>query len=180
MNRSRISRICSLGLLTLLLAGCGDDGVPEVRQWMAEVRQQTRVVVPTLSAPKTFTPFAYAAHDAIDPYNSKKMTAAFAKLQAAGGNGIKPDLQRRREPLESYPLDTLHMVGTLEKNGLHYAILQADKMLLRVKAGNYIGQNFGMITNISESAVELKEIVQDASGDWIERPAKLELQEIKK
>ncbi|HTN65730.1 MAG TPA: pilus assembly protein PilP, partial [Burkholderiaceae bacterium] len=117
MNRSRISRICPLGLLTLLLAGCGDDGVPEVRRWMAEVRQQTRVVVPKLSAPKTFTPFSYAAHDAVDPYNSKKMTAAFAKLQVAGGNGIKPDLQRRREPLESYPLDTLHMVGTLEKNG---------------------------------------------------------------
>lgn len=180
MTRSRLLRTCSTGVLALLLAGCGDDGVPEVRQWMADVRQQTRIVTPKLSAPKTFTPFTYAGADGIDPYSPKKMAAAFAKLQAASGNGIKPDLQRRREPLESYPLDTLHMVGTLERGGLRYALLQADKMVLRVKIGNYVGQNFGMITNVSESAVELKEIIQDPSGDWIERPAKLELQETSK
>jgi type IV pilus assembly protein PilP len=108
------------------------------------------------------------------------MMTAFAKLQAAGGNGLKPDLQRRREPLESYPLDTLRMVGTLEQAGLRYALLQADKTVLRVKVGNYVGQNFGMISRITESAVELKEIVQDASGEWIERPATLELQETTK
>lgn len=180
MNRSRIPPIFSVGLLALALAGCGEDGVPELRQWMAEVRQQTRVVIPKLSEPKKFTPFTYASGDAIDPYNPKKMMTAFAKLQAAGGNGLKPDLQRRREPLESYPLDTLRMVGTLEQAGLRYALLQADKTVLRVKVGNYVGQNFGMISRITESAVELKEIVQDASGEWIERPATLELQETTK
>lgn len=180
MNRSHIHPIFSVGLLALVLAGCGDDGVPEVKQWMAGVRQQTRVVIPKLSEPKKFTPFTYSSGDATDPYNPKKMMAVFAKLQAAGGNGLKPDLQRRREPLESYPLDTLRMVGTLEQAGLRYALLQADKTVLRVKVGNYIGQNFGMISRITESAVELKEIVQDASGEWIERPAKLELQETTK
>lgn len=180
MKRSHLLEIFPLALLMLLLAGCGDDGLPEVRQWMAEVRQQTRVVIPKLSPPKKFTPYVYAGADAVEPFSPKKMAAAFAKLQSASGNGIKPDLQRRREPLENYPLDTVRMVGTLERRGLHYAVLQADRMVLRVKVGNYIGQNFGMITNISQSAVELKEIVQDASGEWVERPAKLELQEITK
>jgi type IV pilus assembly protein PilP len=179
MNRSRFPLI-SAGLLLLMLAGCGDDGVPEVRQWMTEVRQQTRVVIPKLAEPKTFTPFIYDAANGIEPFSAKKLAAAYAKAQSTTGNGLKPDLQRRRDPFESYPLDTLHMVGSMEQSGMTYALLQADKIVLRAKVGNYIGQNFGMITRITESSVELKEIVQDASGEWIERPAKLELQETKK
>ncbi len=177
MSRSCFSRCFPACLVLLLLAGCGDDGVPEVKEWMTEVRQQTRIVIPKLSEPKKFVPFTYGGGEGIDPYNQKKLTAAFAKLEPAAGNGLKPDFQRRREPLESYPLDALRMVGTLEKAGLNYALLQADKMVLRAKVGNYLGQNFGMITRVTDSAVELKEIVQDASGEWIERPAKLELQE---
>jgi type IV pilus assembly protein PilP len=74
----------------------------------------------------------------------------------------------------------LKMVGTLQKPGLSYALLQTDKTIFQAKVGNYVGQNFGMITKISDSEVELKEIVQDAAGDWVERKAKLELQETKK
>jgi len=168
------------GLMLLTLAGCGDDGVPEVRQWMGEVRQQTRVVTPKLAAPKTFTPFTYDSAGQIDPYNQQKLTAALAKQESTAGKGLKPDFERRREPLESYPLDALHMVGSLERGGQHYALLQVDKSVLRARVGNYVGQNFGVITRITESAVELNERVQDASGEWIERPAKLELQETTK
>jgi type IV pilus assembly protein PilP len=179
MNRFRVT-LLPAGLLLLTLAGCGDDGVPEVRQWMAEVRQQTRVVTPKLAAPKKFTPFTYDAAGQIDPYSQQKMAAAFAKLEPAAGNGLKPNFERRREPLESYPLDALRMVGSLERGGQHYALLQVDKSVLRARVGNYIGQNFGVITRITDSAIELKETVQDASGEWIERPAKLELQETTK
>ncbi|MEO8408461.1 MAG: pilus assembly protein PilP, partial [Oxalobacteraceae bacterium] len=72
------------------------------------------------------------------------------------------------------------MVGTLQKPGLSYALLQVDKTVYQIKAGNYVGQNFGMVTKVTETVIEIKEVVQDASGEWTERQAKLELQESKK
>jgi len=165
--------------LVLSLAGCGDDGVPEIKLWMDGVREQTKVAIPTLSPPKKFTPFSYEAKNLVDPYSPSKLAIAFAKLQS-NSSGMKPDMERRREPLEAYPLDVLKMVGTLQKPGLNYALILADKTLFQVKAGSHLGQNFGMVSGITETAVELKEIVQDASGEWVERKAKLELQEAKK
>jgi type IV pilus assembly protein PilP len=170
-----------LGLAFLLgLQGCADGGVQEVQQWMDEVKRNTKVSIPKLSEPKKFIPFAYSAKDTVDPYNPSKLTVALVKAQAKSNSAFKPDLDRRREPLESYPLDNLQMVGTLQRAGLSYALLKADKTLFQAKVGNYVGQNLGMITNITETEVHIKEIVQDAAGDWVERKAKLELQETKK
>jgi type IV pilus assembly protein PilP len=166
--------------VVFVLAGCGDGGVQEVKEWMDEVRKQTPIAVQRLSEPKKFEPFAYSGKDELDPYNSTKLTVALAKLQANSGSGIKPDFDRRKEPLESYPLDSIKMVGTLERPGLSYALLQIDRTVFQAKVGNYIGQNFGMITKITDTEVELKEIVRDPSGEWTERKAKLELQENKK
>jgi type IV pilus assembly protein PilP len=178
-----ISHISRLTLLTVLLsglAGCGDGGVQEIKQWMDGVRQSAKISVSKLSEPKKFTPFVYGGKDNVDPYNPAKLAAAFARLKSKSTSELKPDLDRRREPLEGYPLDTLKMVGILQKPGLSYAILQADKTIFQVKVGNYIGQNFGMINQITENEVQIKEIVQDAAGDWVERKATLELQESKK
>lgn len=161
-----------------VLSGCGDGGVQEVRQWMEDVRRQTPITVQKVSEPKKFTPFVYERKEEVDPFSPIKLSAAFAKLDAAKSNSaLKPDLDRRKEPLENYPLDIIVMVGTLEKPGLSYALLQVDKSVFQVKVGNYIGQNFGMITKITDTEVELREIVRDAAGDWVERKAKLELQE---
>lgn len=169
----------ALAILSVLgLYGCGDGGVQDVAQWMKEAKQQTRVSIKPLAPPKKFTPFVYDAKGREDPYSSNKLAIAFAK--AKKGGTLQPNLDRRREPLESYPLDTLHMVGTLSKPGLTYALLQADKSVFQIKVGNYIGQNLGMVTKITDTEVELKEVVQDASGDWVEREAKLELQETQK
>ncbi|MGZ3253289.1 MAG: pilus assembly protein PilP [Burkholderiaceae bacterium] len=178
-----IPRIQRLILSLTLLAGlsaCGDGGVQEVRQWMDETRQQTKVSIPKLSEPKKFIPFTYSEKDAIDPFNPNKLAVAFAKMQSKSSSALAPDLERRREPLESYPLDALKMVGTLQKTGLSYALILADKTVYQAKIGNYVGQNFGIVTQISETAVELKEVIQDASGEWVERKAKLELQETTK
>ena len=96
--------------------------------------------------------------------------------ESAGGGGIQPDLTRRKEPLEAYPLENLRMVGTLQQNKSNFALVKTpDNNLFRVKVGNYMGQNFGLITEISESTIKLKELVQDSSGDWTERVSTMTL-----
>lgn len=165
-------------MLLSLLAGCGDSDVQEVRGWMKQVDAQAQVAVPPLTEPKTFIPFAYQQKDELDPFNPNKLLAELAK-QAKSGSGIRPDTERRKELLESYPLDTVKMVGTIEKKGVIHAVLQIDRTVHQVVVGQHVGQNYGLITGISEGAVTLKEIVQDATGDWVERMSKLELQESK-
>lgn len=169
--------LCSASLMAL--SACGDGGVEDVSQWMKQVRQETRVSIKPLSEPKKFTPFSYDAKGREDPYSPNKLAIALAKSKK-DSSALRPDLERRREALESYPLDNLVMVGTLTKPGLTYALLKTDKSLFQVKVGNYIGQNLGMVTRITDTEVELKEVVQDASGEWVEREAKLELQETQK
>jgi len=161
----------------LCLYGCGDSGIQEVREWMQQTRQQTRVMVKPLPPPKSFQPFTYDAKGRVDPFSPDKLLVALAKTR---GTGLHPDMNRRREPLEEYPLDNLQMVGTLSKPGKTYALIQAGKSIYPVEVGNYMGQNFGKVTRITDSEVQLKEIVQDASGEWVERDAKLELQETQK
>ena len=166
--------------LAVLLAGCGSGEEAEIRAWMDQTKKETRVAIPKLAEPKNFTPFVYGQKDSVDPFNPAKLAVALAKLRAQSSSGIKPDLERQREPLEQHPLDTIKMVGTLQKPGMHYAILQVDKLIFQAKVGNYLGQNFGMITGIAEDGINIKEIVQDASGEWAERKARLELQETQK
>jgi len=182
MMDSHIGRLVRLPVIFLLLStlsGCGDSGVQELREWMADVQAHTHVLIPKLTEPKKFTPFVYAGKTTIDPFNANKLLVVLAKMQASS-NGLRPNLDRRREALENYPLDSVKMVGTLQKVGLSYALLQIDKTVFQVKVGNYVGQNFGMVTRISETEVNLKEIVQDATGEWVEREATLALQESKK
>ncbi len=181
MRLERVGCIALFAASLLGLTGCGDGGIENVKEWMTDVKRQTKIAIPKLTEPKKFTPFAYSAKDSVDPYNPIKLAAAFAKLKPPSNNALKaPDPDRRREPLEAYPLDVLKMVGTLQKPGLNYALLQVDKAVFQAKVGNYIGQNHGMITSITDAAVELEERVQDAAGEWVDRKAKLELQETKK
>lgn len=161
-----------------LLTACGDSDVQEVKHWMKEVDGQAVVKVQPISEPKTFIPFAYASNDEADPFNANKLLAELAKA-AKGGGGLKPDMERRKELLESFPLDTVKMVGTMQKAGVIYALLQIDRAVHQVKTGQHVGQNYGLITSVGESAITIKEIVQDATGDWVERISKLELQESK-
>ena len=165
-------------LLCLLLAGCGDSDVQEVRTWMKDVDSRAKVAVTPLVEPKTFIPFAYQQKDELDPFNANKLLAELAK-QGANGGGLKPDMDRRKEVLESYPLDTIKMVGTIEKRGVIHAVLQIDRAVHQVVVGQHVGQNYGRIVSIDDGTVNIKEIVQDATGDWVERMSKLELQESK-
>ena len=179
MTLSRIGGSAMAVMLLSSLSACGDGGMEDVKQWMAETRAQAKVTVPKLSEPKKFTPFTYAERDAVDPFNQSKLTVALAKLARNSHSALAPDPNRRHEPLESFPLDSITMVGSINKGGPH-AILQVDKTVYDVKAGNYLGQNDGKIEAITDSEVKISERVQDASGEWVERKTSLELQETKK
>ncbi|TWI60779.1 type IV pilus assembly protein PilP [Pseudoduganella lurida] len=161
----------------LFLSGCGDRDEQEVRQWMKEVDATTRVAVKPLSEPKTFVPFAYASAGQPDPFNPNKLLSEGER--ARPGTGLAPDTGRRKEFLEGFPLDTMKMVGTLQKGSAIFALLQIDRAVYQVRAGQRLGQNYGRITAVTDSAVNVTETVQDASGEWVERAAKLELQESK-
>lgn len=176
------ARIMVLVLPALVLSACGGDGSSEIREWMDAVKKDTRVFAPKLSPPKVYVPVAYSGKGEIDPFDPAKLLAVLARLNAGSDKGLRPDMNRRRESLEGYPLDALKMVGTIrsEKDRIERALIQNEKTVYQVRVGNYIGQNFGLITKISDDGIDIKEIVQDAAGDWVERQAKLELQENKK
>ena len=103
-----------------------------------------------------------------------------AQAAPAKGNGLKPDADRRRETLESFPLDNIKMVSHMTNGRNDFALLQIEAMFDQARVGNYTGQNFGRIVCVTESEVTLKELVQDAAGDWVERDSALRLQEGRK
>lgn len=169
--------------VSLTLFGCGSSGEDDLRQWMSELRATTKPRVTPLTEPKQFLPQSYTADPGVEPFNSLKLTQALRRDStqlASNAALIAPEMARRKEPLEAYPLDVMAMVGSLDKRGAPTALLKVDNLLYQVRVGNYIGQNYGKITRINESSIQLREIVQDATGDWIERTATLDLQEGKK
>lgn len=167
----------------LLLGGCSPTGEDELRLWMAEQRANTRPHVTPLTEPKKFIPEPYSQDGAIEPFNQLKLTQALRRDSnqvASNAALIAPEMARRKESLESFPLDSMAMVGSLNKMGALTALLKVDNLIYQVKVGNYLGLNYGKITQITENAIQLREIVQDTTGDWIERTASLDLQEGKK
>lgn len=180
MDFMRVSTVAILGGAILVVSGCGTPGEDELRQWMAEQKKQTQPQVTSISEPKQFKPESYGQTDSVEPFSKEKLTQALrGESTQATSNGalVAPELVRRKEALESFPLDGMAMVGSLVKAGQPVALVKVDNLLYQVRPGNYLGQNFGRVTKIGETEVTLREIVQDAVGEWIERPAKLQLQE---
>lgn len=171
----------ALGLcaVVMVLSGCWGSEQQDLQHWMAEERAKVRPTVQPLAEPKKFTPQAYTEGAAFEPFNSQKLTQALRRdsAQPSTSGLIGPELTRRKEALESYPLDAMAMVGSMNRNGQPVALIRVDKLLYQVRVGNYLGLNYGRITHINETELALREIVQDAAGEWIERAATLELQE---
>jgi len=163
----------------LALAGCGLSDESEIQQWMADQRQAMKPTAQKVEEPKEFAPYAYEPHGQADPFDPQKILMVVARQREERGSAsaIKPDLERRREVLEGFPLDQIRMVGMMRQGGNNVALLETNGATHMVRVGNYAGQNFGLVTRISETEVVLKEIYQDAAGEWVERPQKLELQE---
>ena len=157
--------------IALGLSGCGGGAMDDLQTFVAETGKDMQGKIEPLPQVKVYEPFTYEAFDLPDPFKPRK-------LSTGGGGGMQPDLTRPKEPLEAFSLETLKMVGALSKKGTVHAVIKTpDNAIYHVRKGNYVGQNFGLITQISDSEVTLREIVQDSAGDWSERISTLILQE---
>ena len=164
----------------LMLAACGASSDDELQKWMADQKSQTRPKIAKISEPKQFLPESYNQFTAVEPFSNQKLTQALKRdstQSSSNGALIAPELARRKESLESFPLDTMVLVGHLVKAGQPVALVKVENLLYQVRPGNYLGQNYGRVIKIAETEVTLREIVQDGSGEWIERTATLQLQE---
>ena len=168
--------LAATAMAVFALVGCSGDQ-QELSQWMDQQRREVKPSVQPLSPPKKFNPQAYLALGGVEPFSNQKLTVALKQEARQPNSLLSAELNRRKEPLEAYPLDSMSMVGSVTKAGRPYALLRVDNLLYQVKQGDYLGQNYGKITKISETDVSLREIVQDAAGEWIERTSALQLQE---
>jgi type IV pilus assembly protein PilP len=168
-----MKRLTFAGLVaSLVLAACSGEPYEDLRQFVKDSDNLPRGRIEPLPEVKPYEPVAYNAFDLSDPFRPRKME------QTKTAGGLAPDTNRRKEALEAYPLDNMRMVGTLEQEKKIFALVRTpDNALHRVKPGNYIGQNFGFVTQITDSSVTLKEVVQDGTGDWTERVSVLQLLE---
>ena len=165
------------GMLVLALGACG-RGVtsprgeaPNLEKGVADVRARPAPPLDPLPVMQQFETFEYAAQDLRDPFSD-------AWANPDGGSGLRPDPNRRKEPLEQYPLDSLDMVGTIGKGpGLVALVMGPDKVTYRVRPGNYLGQSDGRVTSVREDGLELVELVPDGAGGWLERPASIALED---
>jgi type IV pilus assembly protein PilP len=159
----------------VLLAGCGGGDLDEVRRYADEVKVRPAAPIEPLPTVKTYNSYAYEAAALRDPFTPSQLSAA---APGGAGGALRPDLNRAKEMLEDYPLDSLRMVGTLSRDGRTWSLIQdKEGAVHRVQVGNYMGQNYGKITAITEQGTDLIEIVDDGQGRWIERPASLALSE---
>ncbi len=159
-----------------LLAGCEGE-TEELQAWTDQQRREVRPSIQPLAAPKKFDPVPYANAQQVDPFSTQKLSVALKQEARQPNSLLSAEMNRRKEPLEAYPLDAMSMVGSVSKGGAPFALLRVDNLLYQVKSGDYVGQNFGRVTRITETEVALREIVQDAAGEWTERNATLQLQE---
>ena len=169
-----------LGALTLSACGSSDQ---ELQSWMTDQRNRSRPKIERLPEPTKFSPQAYTQEGLVEPFSNQKLAQALKRdsnQSTANTALIAPELARRKEPLEASPLDAVAMVGSLIKAGQPVALVRVDNLLYQVRVGNHLGQNYGRITKVSETGLSLREIVQDAAGEWIERTATLQLQEVSK
>lgn len=173
---ARLVRAALMICLSLMvMTACSTDSHGDLSSYVQEVKARKAGRIPPLPEIKVYGAYTYKRDDLRDPF---KVAEEEAVLDTAGGDGLQPDMQRNREPLESFPLDSLRFVGHMEQEGRVWAVVTApDALVYRVEEGNYVGQSFGRIVRISESQIDIREIVPNGLGGWVERDAILTLAE---
>ncbi len=151
----------------MLLAGCNEGDMRDLHQFVKEAHKDRKPRVEPLPRIRPYESYSYTATNLTDPFSSGNL---LKRKPMTGGSGLSPDLDRRKEPLEQYPLDSLRMVGTLSRGDASWAVIHApDGTIHRAGAGNYLGQNFGKIVTVADEKLDIKEIVQGPGGNWVER-----------
>jgi type IV pilus assembly protein PilP len=177
-----LSRLSML-LATIALASCAAEEHQDMKEWMREASKDLKGSVPPLPELKPFPIVSYDASSLLDPFRASKIIPE----KAVGAGGKTPDFDRPKEPLESYPLESLRLVGVMMpgtgNTKTPYALISSSDGLSYVVVGNHLGQNFGVVTAITATELKIKETVKDPTGqtaDWVERPASLYLEGAKK
>lgn len=165
----------TVGVIAGLLVGCSEAPEHDLRTWMSEVRQQSHALPDELPTRPPLKEFQYEIANRLDPFDMRKIAAVFSADGDA--SGLQPDTRRAREPLESYPLDNLRMVGSLRRQGQVVALIEADKIVHQVQVGSHLGPDMGKVIAIGDGAIELEEMVQDAGNRWSRRRTRLVMQE---
>jgi len=163
----------------LLIAGCGGEEHSDLKQELAQATKDFRGRVDPLPQVKPYEPVPYTAEGQIDPFRPERIEVAQAGRSSASASKIAEHEKRLKEPLEAFPLESIQMLGTITQEEV-FALVKAGPNLYRVRKGNYMGQNFGVITAIDEAQISLKELVQDSGGEWVERSSSLQLVEAKR
>ncbi len=167
-------RLIYFALASIFLSGCGGDGLQDLREFVKNSGADMRGKIEPPPEVKLYEPFAYTNDTGLpDPFKPRKQEVR------PGGSGVnQPDMDRPREALEEFPLENLKMAGYLYKAKIGYAVIRdTNGKLHRVKAGDHIGMNFGLIKEVTDTEVIIKEMVQDSAGDWTERLSSLQLLE---
>ncbi len=170
-------RFWTVPVLAALLVGCSSSGMSDLQQFVAEAKAKKGQVEP-LPEFKPAETFVYSAGDLKDPFETWKSEVKPTEEVNKVVAGIRPDVRRRREVLENYPLDTLRMIGSVEFKSQRWGLVKApDGIIYRVRPDNYLGQNYGRIVEVTENKLILTEIVPDGLGGWQERQATLSVGE---
>ena len=173
-------RLAPLFAFAALLAGCGGDEHKELRQELAEATKEFRGQVPPLPQVRPYEPVPYTAEALTDPFRPERIEVTRADKRENLNSKLVEQEKRVKEPLEAFPLESIQMLGTITQDKETFALVKAGPNLYRVRKGMYMGQNFGVITSIDETSINLKELVQDSGGDWVERASTLQLVEAKR
>lgn len=177
-ERRAATKHAVLFTLVFLLSACSTGQYDDLEKYIAEVKSRPGGKIEELPAAKHYEPFSYAAFDMRDPFTQFLAEEPGEASTSTSDNGLSPDRDRKREPLEAFPLDTLEYVGSIEKKGVRWGLISApDKSIYKVQVGNYMGKNYGEIVQISETKIILKEIIPDGTGGWIDREASINISE---
>jgi type IV pilus assembly protein PilP len=167
--------VITLIVMSTLISACSGRE-DDLNRYIAEVKSRPATPIAPIPPVRTYTPYQYDGLAGRDPFRQSTSEGSDQVAQGGTGKGPRPDLQRPREYLERYELDTLSMVGTFSKETSDWALLRdPDGVVHRVSVGNYIGKNHGKVNGISDNEVQLSEFIADGTGGWLVREASVAL-----